>query len=161
MLVRNNWERKRFTIVQPYCVISSLNVFLDGSHDSSYPVISAGDHAFPFHFEIPMSHLPSSFEGKLGCIRYTLKAIMDRPWKSNYSSKSAITILEMVDINEPWALVRVKKGLNNNVHANIIDISRVYVRSKYTFINNAKCIFYTSIGTHYNGARNARTIHVL
>ncbi|XP_046860339.1 arrestin domain-containing protein 17-like [Xenia sp. Carnegie-2017] len=76
----------------------------DGSHDSSYPVISAGDHAFPFHFEIPMSHLPSSFEGKLGCIRYTLKAIMDRPWKSNYSSKSAITILEMVDINEPWAL---------------------------------------------------------
>jgi hypothetical protein len=30
---------------------------------------------------------------------------MDRPWKSNYNSKCAITILEIVDINEPWALV--------------------------------------------------------
>ena len=30
---------------------------------------------------------------------------MDRPWKSNYNSKCAITILEVVDINEPWALV--------------------------------------------------------
>ena len=30
---------------------------------------------------------------------------MDRPWKSNYNAKSAITILEIVDINEPWALV--------------------------------------------------------
>lgn len=78
---------------------------LAANHESSYPVIEAGDHAFPFHFEIPQCRLPSSFEGKFGCIRYSLKATMDRPWKSNYNSKCAITILEIVDINEQWALV--------------------------------------------------------
>lgn len=73
----------------------------------SYPVIEPGEHLFPFHFQIPHRRLPSSFEGKFGCIRYSLKATMDRPWKSNYNSKCAITILEVVDINESWALAPI------------------------------------------------------
>ncbi|XP_028399686.1 arrestin domain-containing protein 17-like isoform X2 [Dendronephthya gigantea] len=90
--------------------------------NGSYPTIEAGDHAFPFHFEIPQRRLPSSFEGKFGCIRYTLKATMDRPWKSNYNSKCAITILEVVDINESWALEPVIRELE--MHAQFMCFNR-------------------------------------
>nr|CAD7405650.1 unnamed protein product [Timema cristinae] len=61
-------------------------------------VLPAGDHSFLFTFSIP-SNLPSSFEGAFGYIRYSIKAILDRPWKFNQDTKVALTVLAYRDLN--------------------------------------------------------------
>ncbi|XP_076262157.1 arrestin domain-containing protein 3-like, partial [Rhynchophorus ferrugineus] len=39
-----------------------------------------GHYEYPISLQIP-EHLPSSFKGSYGSIRYILKAVVDRPWK--------------------------------------------------------------------------------
>ena len=108
---------------------SIIGVHVEDSPSGAYPTIEPGEHSFPFHFQIPQRKLPSSFEGKFGFIRYWLKATMDRPWKSNYNSKSAVTILEVVDINETWALVSYSNRVVD-VFANFIEGGQFYVVMK-------------------------------
>ncbi|KAJ9577787.1 hypothetical protein L9F63_005643, partial [Diploptera punctata] len=43
--------------------------------------------------------LPASFEGKYGHIRYTVKGILDNPWKHNHEVVTTITLLANVDLN--------------------------------------------------------------
>lgn len=41
--------------------------------DGSIPVLTRGYHQFPFHFLLPESCLPCSFESKAGTIRFYIK----------------------------------------------------------------------------------------
>lgn len=54
--------------------------------------------AYPFNIQLPMN-LPSSFEHEYGYVRYTIKAIFDRPWKFDHEVKSAFTVLSAFDLN--------------------------------------------------------------
>ena len=66
-----------------------------------------GEHVFPFEFALP-SNLPSSYESHLGSVRYTIKGIIDRPWKFDHEVKSAFTVVSMYDLNtDPRASVIV------------------------------------------------------
>jgi len=47
---------------------------------------------------VPMQ-LPSSFEGKHGHIRYSCKAVLDRPWKSDKEFRLAFTVIKTEDLN--------------------------------------------------------------
>jgi len=60
--------------------------------------LEAGTHRYPFTFTIPPS-APSSFEGEYGYVRYTAEAMMDRPWKFNHVTRSAFTVISLVDLN--------------------------------------------------------------
>ena len=68
-------------------------------------MLSPGEHSFPFEFEIPEENLPTSFEGKHGHVTYWLKAIVDRPWKSNVETREYFTVTERLDVNEPELVV--------------------------------------------------------
>lgn len=70
------------------------------------PVLSAGEHSFPFEFRLPEENLPTTFEGKHGHVKYWLKAILDRPWKEDRTVVEAFTVLESVDVSQPEFLVR-------------------------------------------------------
>lgn len=60
--------------------------------------IPAGTHSYSFSCVLP-STLPSSFEGKFGHIRYTVKITLDIPWESNQEYETAFTIISTVDLN--------------------------------------------------------------
>lgn len=58
-----------------------------------------GIHQYPFAFQLP-AEIPSSFDGKHGNVRYTLKAVMKRSWyKHDYICEIPITIHSVVDLN--------------------------------------------------------------
>ncbi|CAO4369522.1 unnamed protein product [Caenorhabditis nigoni] len=61
-------------------------------------VLPAGIHQVPFSYTLPKS-LPSSFEGEFGHIRYTCKAICERPWDFDIVTRKAFTVVGIEDIN--------------------------------------------------------------
>lgn len=69
------------------------------------PVLKAGEYSFPFEFRLPENNLPTTFEGKHGCVKYWLKAIIDRPWKEDKTVMEAFNVVERVDVNQPEFLV--------------------------------------------------------
>ena len=58
----------------------------------------AGRHSYNFEMEIPTT-APSSFEGQYGYVRYSVKAIIDRPWKFDHDVKAAFTVIGALDLN--------------------------------------------------------------
>ena len=67
----------------------------------------AGRHEFPFTFTLP-PNLPSSYESCYGEIRYTVKAVVDRPWKFNHESIRAFSVNAVLNLNmEPLASVSI------------------------------------------------------
>ena len=64
--------------------------------------VAAGRYEFPFKFQLPSSNLPTSYESKTGYIRYSLTSTISRSWNINHTTKRAITVNEIVDINTPY-----------------------------------------------------------
>lgn len=58
----------------------------------------AGFHKYPFTFSLP-PNIPCSFEHAYGHIRYTMKAVIDRPWRFNHECKIAFTVVSSYDLN--------------------------------------------------------------
>ncbi|KIH45791.1 arrestin domain protein, partial [Ancylostoma duodenale] len=61
-------------------------------------VLPAGVHEVPFSYTLPKS-LPTSFEGEFGHIRYTCRAICERPWDFDIVTRKAFTVIGIEDIN--------------------------------------------------------------
>jgi len=80
-----------YGVPRPVCTC-----FTVAAGDSSR--LQAGTHRYPFTILLPPS-APSSFEGAVGHVRYTVEATMDRPRKSNHVSRSAFTVISLVDLN--------------------------------------------------------------
>ncbi|GLH04437.1 Uncharacterized protein GBIM_10148 [Gryllus bimaculatus] len=81
-----------------------------------YILLQPGEHIYNFNMQLP-SVLPSSFEGKLGYIRYTLLATLIQDMHANMVAKSAFTVLCPLDLNrEQNVKVEVKiSGLHKNM----------------------------------------------
>lgn len=61
--------------------------------EGSIPVLPRGYRQFPFHFLLPESCLPCSFESKIGTIRYYIKATVDIPYASPPQGMKYFTII--------------------------------------------------------------------
>lgn len=70
--------------------------------------IPEGTHVFKFCCALP-SNLPTSFQGEFGMIRYTVCAILDRPWKFNQTCAVAFTVLKPLDLNRDPVLGQPKR----------------------------------------------------
>nr|XP_022901266.1 arrestin domain-containing protein 17-like [Onthophagus taurus] len=69
-----------------------------GGANADTTELPIGSHIYPFTCVLP-PNLPSSFEDEYGYIRYTIKAIIDRPWKFDHETKQAFTVLSQYDLN--------------------------------------------------------------
>ncbi|XP_012789986.1 arrestin domain-containing protein 2 [Sorex araneus] len=65
--------------------------------------LPAGHHQFPFSFQLPPT-LVTSFEGKHGSVRYTIKAVLHRPWVPARRAQKVFTVIEPLNINTPALL---------------------------------------------------------
>lgn len=73
--------------------------YLVGSASGGEIEIQSGEHKFPFTCTLPMN-LPSSFESDYGHVRYTVKAVLDRPWKFDQEVKNPFTVIAPLDLNQ-------------------------------------------------------------
>ncbi|XP_048735830.2 arrestin domain-containing protein 3-like [Ostrea edulis] len=62
-------------------------------------ILHPGQYVYPFSFVLP-PNLPSSFEGGVGHVRYTIRGTIDRPWGLNYNTVLAFTVLSALDLNQ-------------------------------------------------------------
>lgn len=60
--------------------------------------IPVGYQRYTFQFQLP-NNIPSSFEHRYGHVRYTVKAVLDRPWKFDQECKTAFTVVSILDLN--------------------------------------------------------------
>ncbi|GJQ68172.1 hypothetical protein Trydic_g10736 [Trypoxylus dichotomus] len=80
-----------------------IQYYCYGGKDNEATELPAGNHIFPFTCVLPPT-LPSSFEGQYGHIRYTVKVVLDRPWKFDQETKAAFTVLSPFDLNTNTSL---------------------------------------------------------
>lgn len=121
-------------------------VYLYGSSGGESSQLTAGTHRYPFTFSLPAT-LPSSFEGVHGSVRYTAEASMERPWKFDHTTRSAFTVISLVDLNlepqqfkEPCELTSDKEvscccWKGGSVSAAVTLNKRCYVPGETIFFN--------------------------
>ncbi|KAK1131832.1 hypothetical protein K0M31_015983 [Melipona bicolor] len=64
----------------------------------SWVKLPRGYNQYPFSFQMP-HNIPYSFEHRNGYVRYTVNAVIDRPWKFNHECKAAFTVVSSLDLN--------------------------------------------------------------
>jgi len=63
--------------------------------------LSIGLHSFPFSIQIPSKkELPSSFESRLGAVRYWMKVSVKQDMENEINKHKPFTVLQKIDINE-------------------------------------------------------------
>ena len=73
--------------------------------DAGGSFFPAGRHSLPFHFVLPQ-HIPSSFEGRVGWVRYELLGrIVTGVIKKEHSVEIDIPVMEIVNINRDPLLI--------------------------------------------------------
>ena len=73
------------------------DIFYDFPVDSLVK-LPRGYNQYPFSFQLPYN-IPCSFEHNVGYVRYTVNAVIDRPWKFNHECKAAFTVVSSLDLN--------------------------------------------------------------
>lgn len=73
--------------------------YLAGSKDGNNIDLLPGIHTYRFSCALP-PNLVTSLEAEHGHIRYTVKVVLERSWKTDHSYKVAFTVLRHVNLNE-------------------------------------------------------------
>ena len=77
--------------------IQNRNVLINFPGKAGH-TIPYGLNEFTFSFRLPHK-IPCSFENRVGYVRYTIKAVIDRPWKFNHECKAAFSVVSRLDLN--------------------------------------------------------------
>ncbi|XP_013002959.1 arrestin domain-containing protein 2 isoform X3 [Cavia porcellus] len=98
--------------------------------------LPAGRHEFAFSFQLPLT-LVTSFEGRHGSVRYSVKATLRRPWAPARRARMVFTVIESLDINTP-ALLAPQAGAREKLarswycNRGLVSLSAKINRKGYT-----------------------------
>ncbi|XP_012261983.2 arrestin domain-containing protein 2-like isoform X1 [Athalia rosae] len=87
--------RRYYTNNEKYLNLQQL-IYGDYDEDCELP---EGEHIYLFSCPLPM-RLPSSFEGRHGRIRYSVKATIKRSWKFDDTTTEPFYVVEILDLNK-------------------------------------------------------------
>ena len=94
--VRNESRSHSFASTQEY--FSFKQEILSERSSKAGHTIPYGINEFTFSFRLPHK-IPCSFENRVGYVRYTIKAVIDRPWKFNHECKAAFSVVSRLNLN--------------------------------------------------------------
>ncbi|KAG0299107.1 Arrestin domain-containing protein 2 [Linnemannia gamsii] len=61
--------------IEEVYVLNQQTVLLGNPNNATISVLEEGKHSWPFHFTVPLQHLPSSGKYRHGTVKYTLTAV--------------------------------------------------------------------------------------
>ncbi|KAF9139672.1 Arrestin domain-containing protein 2 [Linnemannia schmuckeri] len=62
--------------IEEVYVLNQQTVLLGNPNNATISVLDEGKHSWPFHFTVPLQHLPSSGKYRHGTVKYTLTAVV-------------------------------------------------------------------------------------
>ncbi|KAG0207591.1 hypothetical protein BGX33_006763 [Mortierella sp. NVP41] len=62
--------------IEEVYVLNQQTVLLGNPNNATTSVLDEGKHSWPFHFAVPLQHLPSSGKYRHGIVKYTLTAVV-------------------------------------------------------------------------------------
>ncbi|XP_063627196.1 arrestin domain-containing protein 17-like [Cydia splendana] len=87
-------------------------IYLVGGESGEHR-IQPGKHEYPFNFPLP-ANCPSSFEGQHGHIRYEIKAVVDRAFKTDQEKKVRLRVIAPLDLNaDPYCSEPIEIEMSN------------------------------------------------
>lgn len=81
------------------------NKFYLAGSESTEITIPSGVTTYPFRFMLP-HHIPSSFIGKYGNIRYRVKLVLDKAWAIDETEEMDFTVITPLDLNADYQLTQ-------------------------------------------------------
>ncbi|MEE6491320.1 hypothetical protein FKM82_016176 [Ascaphus truei] len=69
--------------------------------DGSVILRPGNKYEYKFGFELPQGPLGTTFEGKYGCVKYWVKAFLDRPSHPPQEVQKNFEVVDLVDVNTP------------------------------------------------------------
>ncbi|XP_043920078.1 arrestin domain-containing protein 3-like [Protopterus annectens] len=97
---------------QKYYPIGEIN---DDAVKEDTRNLFAGQHEFPFSFQLPATPLVPSFKGEHGAVRYYMRAKLHRPWRLAMEEVEELIIFQHIDINQPHLLTPVNETKQKTV----------------------------------------------
>ncbi|XP_012136535.2 arrestin domain-containing protein 17-like [Megachile rotundata] len=61
--------------------------------------IKEGYHEYRFSYPLP-KNIPSTFKDTIGSVAYTMKVVIDRPWKFNHVHESTFTVISPLNLTD-------------------------------------------------------------
>ena len=61
-------------------------------------VVLAGRHTYPFSVQLPYN-IPSSFTGDKADLKYTARAVLERPFQSEITASRNFDVMSVLDLN--------------------------------------------------------------
>ncbi|XP_044257596.1 arrestin domain-containing protein 3-like [Tribolium madens] len=92
----NSTKTRHITLTGDHDVFH-IKQMLFGSESGSREV-SRGHHVYPFSYHLPYD-IPSSYHGPHGSIIYKIKAVVDRPMRTDYEDKFIFNVVSPIDFN--------------------------------------------------------------
>jgi len=92
-------SRQHYTDSEPYFCEQFNTEYTHAFGKPHARVLPAGRHEIPFTYRLP-AHLPSSFEGEFGHVRFTCTAILERPWDFDIVCARHFTVVGIEDLND-------------------------------------------------------------
>lgn len=106
------WNHGNSTIVANEQYLDKRTYLVGTRNRRDGIVLMPGLHDYPFEFQLP-SAVPSSFKGKFGYIKYTIRVVIQVPLWMNKVFKEQFTLIKAFNLNQH----RVLRVMLNSSHS--------------------------------------------